>query len=258
MLRVRARVRASAILVSKARKQSKTKSQREEKKDEVVFVKDVKEEFLVLWFWTIEKEVIDFVRIKSNQHRSSSEETALTFLTFVVVHWWDNGSHQIPPNWRQICLFHFYGFLLGRKLAAPCIKSMMPLSILKWHQIDGWMRENSTRAEAEPTALTPPPFKSQTQICRVILSRFSRWQTSSRKAWISSFVRSCFKARKRSKKCSTTTMAAPFRKGEVFMAFWDLNPLDILRQSPSITQLDHEPGNTTTKSSNFWEPPKKE
>ena len=30
------------------------------------------------------------------------------------------------------------------------------------------------------------------------------------------------------------------RVEEVFMAFWDLNPLDILRQSPSITQLDHE------------------
>ena len=46
------------------------------------------------------------------------------------------------------------------------------------------------------------------------------------------------------------------RVEEVFMAFWDLNPLDILRQSPSITQLDHERGNNN-QVIELWSPKEK-
>ena len=207
----------------------------------------MKEDFL--WFWTIGK-VIDFVRIKSNQ-RSISEETALTFLTFVVVHWWDNGSHQIPPNWRQIYLFHFYGFLPGRKTC--CAMLQVNDAIIDFKVTSNrWLRGNSRRAHRHSSTfqISNPNLPSHSQ------QIFSVTNISSKGL---NFI-FCEELLQREVR-NAATMAAPppFRKREVFMAFWDLNPLDILRQSPSITQLDHEPGNstTTTKSSNFWEPPKK-
>lgn len=153
--------------------------------------------------------------------------------------------------------FIFMDFCLEEKLAAPCFKSMMPLSILKWHQIDGCegiLEEHIGRANSSLNSSTfqisNPNLPSHSQ------QIFSVTNISSKGL---NFI-FCEELLQREVR-NAATMAAPppFRKREVFMAFWDLNPLDILRQSPSITQLDHEPGNstTTTKSSNFWEPPKK-
>ena len=186
----------------------------------------------VLWFEQLEK-VIDFVRIKSNQ-RSISEETALTFLTFVVVHWWDNGSHQIPPNWRQIYLFHFYGFLLGRKTC--CAMLQVNDAIIDFKVTSNrWLRGNSRRANSLNSStfqISNPNLPSHSQ------QIFSSVTNISSKGLNFIFCEELLQREVR----NAAKMAAPppFRKREVFMAFWDLNPLDILRQSPSITQLDHE------------------